>query len=76
MTGGGRGRLGILIAIAALAMVALATSRFWRPRPPPSVVLIVVDTLRADHLGCYGYDRDTSPRLDRLASEGVRLERA
>ena len=36
-----------------------------------NVVLIVVDTLRADHLGCYGYFRDTSPFLDRLAREGV-----
>lgn len=38
------------------------------------IVLIVVDTLRADHLGCYGYVRDTSPRLDRLAAEGVLFE--
>ena len=37
----------------------------------PNVVLIVLDTLRADHLGCYGYFRDTSPNLDRLAKEGV-----
>ena len=34
-------------------------------------ILIVIDTLRADHLGCYGYFRDTSPNLDRLAEEGV-----
>ena len=36
-----------------------------------NVILIVVDTLRADHLGCYGYFRDTSPTIDRLANEGV-----
>ena len=36
-----------------------------------NVLLIVIDTLRADHLGCYGYDRDTSPNIDRLAEEGV-----
>jgi arylsulfatase len=35
------------------------------------VVYIVVDTLRADHLGCYGYHRDTSPNIDRLAEESV-----
>ena len=34
-------------------------------------ILIVIDTLRADHLGCYGYFRDTSPHLDRLAEAGV-----
>jgi arylsulfatase A-like enzyme len=36
-----------------------------------NVVLFVIDTLRADHLGCYGYFRDTSPTIDRLAGEGV-----
>ena len=36
-----------------------------------NVILITVDTLRADHLGCYGYSRDTSPFLDKLAKDGV-----
>jgi arylsulfatase A-like enzyme len=40
------------------------------------VVLIVVDTLRADHLGCYGYPRRTSPRIDALAADAIRFERA
>ena len=39
--------------------------------PPTNVILVVVDTLRADHLGCYGYPRDTSPRLDALARDAV-----
>jgi arylsulfatase A-like enzyme len=42
----------------------------------PHVVLISLDTLRADHLGCYGYGRDTSPRLDALAARGVRFDSA
>ena len=37
----------------------------------PNVVLIDIDTLRADHLGCYGYFCATSPNMDRLAREGV-----
>jgi len=37
-----------------------------------NVLLIAIDTLRADHLSCYGYRRPTSPTLDRLAKEGVR----
>ncbi|MFT7167027.1 MAG: arylsulfatase A-like enzyme [Paracoccaceae bacterium] len=42
----------------------------------PNVVLIVIDTLRTDHLSTYGYERETSPHLTRLASEGLRYERA
>jgi arylsulfatase A-like enzyme len=39
----------------------------------PSVVLIVLDCGRADHLSCYGYGRETTPFIDRLAAEGVRF---
>ena len=38
------------------------------------VILISIDTLRADHLGCYGYARDTSPRIDELAADGILFE--
>ena len=40
------------------------------------IILLVIDTLRADHLGCYGYHRDTSPCIDKIASEGVLFEYA
>ncbi|NOZ19873.1 MAG: sulfatase [Planctomycetes bacterium] len=40
-----------------------------------NVLLITADTLRADHMSCYGYWRKTSPNLDRLAAEGVLFER-
>ena len=42
----------------------------------PNVMLVVLDTVRADHLGCYGYDRPTGPRLDALSADGVRFEQA
>jgi len=40
-----------------------------------NVILYVMDALRADHLSCYGYERDLSPNIDALADDGVRFER-
>ena len=54
----------------ALTIPAGAQTRFSR------VVLVTIDTLRADHLGSYGYPRDVSPFLDELASRGVRFTQA
>lgn len=39
--------------------------------PPRNVLLITIDTLRPDHLSCYGYERNTSPNIDRIAAEGT-----
>jgi len=50
-----------------------------RPLPPadsPNVLLIVLDTVRADHLSLYGYRRATSPALERLAKRGIRFDEA
>ncbi len=44
------------------------------PPPPgeaPNVLVLLIDTLRADHLSCYGYERRTSPNMDRAAAEGA-----
>ncbi|MBI1852394.1 MAG: sulfatase [Planctomycetes bacterium] len=41
----------------------------------PNVIFVLVDTLRADHLGCYGSTRHTSPNVDRLASQGLLFRR-
>jgi len=46
------------------------------PVPRSSVLLLTIDSLRPDHLGCYGYGKPTSPWIDRLAREGVRFENA
>ena len=40
-----------------------------------NVLLIVIDALRPDHLGCYGYRRETSPQIDSIAEEGIRFEK-
>jgi len=42
----------------------------------PNVMLITIDSLRFDHLGCYGYSRDTSPNIDRLAATGTLFSEA
>ncbi len=61
------------LVLALGVLLALACAPAGRPR---GVILISIDTLRADHLGCYGYERPTTPALDRLAAEGVRFARA
>ncbi len=46
------------------------------PAPPPNLVVVSVDTLRADHLGCYGYPRPTSPEIDRFRRDAALFEQA
>lgn len=66
-----------IVVLTALALSgAGAVLAQNRPSTRPNVVLIAVDTLRADDLGCYGYPRPTSPCIDKLAGEGVLFERA
>lgn len=45
-------------------------------RSQPNIIFIMVDTLRADHVGCYGYDLPTTPNIDRFALESTRFEHA
>jgi choline-sulfatase len=65
--------LGSLLLVAG--GVAWFALRSVRSRPP-NVVLITLDTTRADHIGAYGYARARTPTLDGLAREGVLFERA
>jgi hypothetical protein len=44
--------------------------------PRPNIVVVIIDALRPDHLGCYGYDRSTSPFLDSFAAQGIVFEDA
>ncbi len=65
-------------ALPALEVAASSTPTAQTPRSssPNSIVLITLDTLRRDHLGCYGYFRETSPNLDAFAAQGLVFERA
>jgi arylsulfatase A-like enzyme len=62
----------ILIVLLCLALVITC----GREQPRLNILMIAVDTLRPDHLGCYGYERATSPNIDRFARTGVLCENA
>ncbi|HYU34387.1 MAG TPA: sulfatase [Thermoanaerobaculia bacterium] len=65
-------------AVRGLCVAAVAACVACRPAAGrrPDVIVYLVDTLRADHLGCYGYPRGTSPRIDAFAAESVLFEHA
>ncbi|MEM7199475.1 MAG: sulfatase [Planctomycetota bacterium] len=78
-----------LVGLGALLLLAIAFGQGSRsafavaddrrePAVPgaPNVLLLVLDTVRADHLSCYGYERATTPQLDALAERSVLFERA
>ena len=79
-----RPRATLALGLAAVALVAIGFGgRLWQRAGagPPSaaglnVLLVTLDTTRADRLGCYGHASARTPRLDRLAAEGVRFENA
>ena len=66
-------RKSFLVAAAGLwtagCLLALVLWRLWPS--PPDVIIILLDALRRDHVGCYGYHRNTTPFIDSVAGEGV-----
>jgi arylsulfatase A-like enzyme len=62
-----------LAAVAGLALLGTGCRRDGDASSKPNLVLIVIDTLRADKMSAYGFPRPTSPDLDQLAAEGVRF---
>jgi len=67
--------IGRVIALSASAAL-LATCAAPEDGPPANLLLVIIDTLRPDHLGAYGYERPTAPHLDRFADSAVVFERA
>ncbi|MDE3135563.1 MAG: sulfatase [Acidobacteriota bacterium] len=76
-----------LVAVALVCAVVIPAWGMWSEREAteglpaisgrsPNVLLIIVDTLRADHLTPYGYSRDTSPNIAQIAQQGALFETA
>jgi len=74
----------VVVSLLAIAAAGCPKRQEQSPHPPPvradaswaNIVLISIDSLRPDHLGCYGYARNTSPRIDQIAAEGALFQTA
>ena len=68
------------LSLVIVLLVFIAGIYFWRTlsthQEPHGIILISLDTLRADHLGTYGYQRNTSPTIDAFAKESIVFENA
>ncbi len=77
-----RSRAPLVVGVAATLVLAAGILAWQRQRLQPpaparlNLLLVTLDTTRADRLGCYGYAAGRTRRLDQLAAEGVRFERA
>ena len=69
--------LAIINLAVSLATFAASLAAAQTPaKEPPNVLFVTIDTLRADHVGCYGYKQVKTPNIDSLATDGSRFERA
>jgi hypothetical protein len=64
----------VILLISIVSMLLLLPSCGDGKKVKPHILLITIDTLRRDHVGIYGYPRNTSPYLDELAREGLRFK--
>ena len=64
----------VLSIVGSISLGAKPTK--WDAQRIDRIIFVTIDTLRADHLGCYGYPRDTSPFLDELAEGGILFRNA
>src|SRR6202007_1900332 len=69
-------RMSLLLRRILLMLRAGSLAAQNAAKPATNVVLITIDTLRADHVGCYGYTQIKTPNIDSLAADGARFDRA
>jgi arylsulfatase A-like enzyme len=71
-------RAALLFVIPCIAVLnfVIFVDRVFNPPKSPNIIWIVIDALRADHLGSFGYEKDTSPFIDKFAKENVLFENA
>ncbi len=62
-----------LFVIVVLVLLALCVSMFKKSKGQPNIILISIDSLRADRLHCYGYERDVSPNIDAFAKDSAQF---
>ena len=68
-------RILILCCVMSSSLTA-QQPRADQKRTPPDIFLVTIDTLRADHVHCYGYENIQTPALDGLAKDGIRFTQA
>jgi len=66
----------IAAILGTLPLLSCGQEARWARPDPVNVVIVMVDTLRADHMSAYGYDRETTPFIKRFASQGFIFEHA
>lgn len=66
-----KNKISYILSVPLVLLVLLSFYSCGRDNIKPNILLITIDTLRSDHLGIYGYPRETSPFMDQLAREGM-----
>ena len=74
-----RRRIAVLLSVGLVVLASVAVVSWLATRAVPgglNIVVLMIDTLRADHVGCYGYARPTTPSIDRFAGSAVTFANA
>jgi choline-sulfatase len=66
----------LILLVSSLLATCSGLAQTQKKAPPADVVLVTIDTLRADHIHCYGYEPIQTPALDALAKDGIRFTQA